>query len=185
VGASQPGLPASSQTVSSLSGSGNLNLGGGTLTVNQTGDNTFSGIIQNSELTNSATALGHGLRGYYYDNNDFTSLINVRDDSTVNFPNLTASTNLPTPPYPNTNQVSIRWLGQVLTTVAGTYTFTTASDDGQRLWVNGALLIDDWASHGVTQKRFDCPATNTRHDVLMVLQRHRWRRDKIHSDSAG
>ena len=35
--------------------------------------------------------------------------------------------------------------------VTGTYTFTTASDDGVRLYVNGQLLIDNWTDHGVVQ----------------------------------
>jgi hypothetical protein len=93
-----------------------VNLGGGTLTVNQTGPNTFSGSIQNSELVGSSTATGHGLRGYYYDNLDFTSLKAVRDDATVNFGDLTSPAQLPAAIYPNTNQVSARWLGQVLRT---------------------------------------------------------------------
>jgi len=83
----------------------------------------------------------------------FTSLVAVRDDATINFTNLTLPANLPTPPYPNTNQLSIRWLGQVLTTVAGNYTFTTTSDDGQRLWVNGTNLVDNWMSQGPAAKR--------------------------------
>ena len=31
--------------------------------------------------------------------------------------------------------------------VTGTYTFTTTSDDGVRLYVNGQLLIDNWTDH--------------------------------------
>ena len=33
--------------------------------------------------------------------------------------------------------------------VTGTYTFTTPSDDGVRLYVNGQLLIDNWTDHAV------------------------------------
>ena len=35
----------------------------------------------------------------------------------------------------------------------GTYTFTTVSDDGVRLWVNGQEIINNWTYHG--------PATDT------------------------
>jgi autotransporter-associated beta strand protein len=161
-------LDANNQTISSLSGNGQVNLGGGILTVNQTGPNTFSGSIQNSELVGSSTATGHGLRGYYYDNLDMTSLKAVRDDATVNFTDLTSAAQLPAAIYPNTNQVSVRWLGKVLTTTNGTYTFTTTCDDGSRLWVNGTLVVDNWVLQGATAKSGAIAlAANTRYDIVM------------------
>jgi autotransporter-associated beta strand protein len=76
--------------------------------------------------------------------------------------------NLPSPPYPKTNDISIRWVGQVQTTIAGTYTFTVTSDDGQRLWVNGTNLVDDWISEGATPKSGSITlAANTRYDIVM------------------
>ena len=33
--------------------------------------------------------------------------------------------------------------------MTGTYTFTTTSDDGVRLYVNGQLVVDNWTDHGV------------------------------------
>jgi autotransporter-associated beta strand protein len=161
-------LDANSQGISSLSGNGQVNLGGGTLSVFQTGANTFSGSIQNSELVGSSTATGHGLRGYYYDNLDFTALKAVRDDATVNFSDLTSAAQLPAAIYPNTNQVSVRWLGQVLTTTNGTYTFTTTCDDGSRLWVNGTLIVDNWILQGATAKSGTVTlAADTRYDIVM------------------
>jgi autotransporter-associated beta strand protein len=159
-------LDASSQTVGSLNGTGSVNLGGGSLTVNQNGSDTFNGVIQNSELPGSSTALGHGLRGYYYTNVDFTGLSTVRDDSSVSLPDMTALPGYS--PTAKTNQISVRWLGQVLTTVAGTYSFVTRCDDGQRLWVNGVLLVDDWNTHGATSKTntLVLAATN-RYDLVM------------------
>jgi autotransporter-associated beta strand protein len=159
-------LDANNQTVASLGGSGNLNLGGGRLTVDPGASDTFGGVIQNSELVGSSTATGHGLRGYYYTNIDFTMLGVVRDDSTITFTNISDM-----PAYPSlarTNQISTRWLGQVLTTVAGSYTFAVRCDDGQRLWVNGVLLADDWATHGLTTKSGAITlAANARYDIVM------------------
>ncbi len=43
-----------------------------------------------------------------------------------------------------------RWAGQVQALGNDTYTFHTVSDDGVRLWVNGAVLIDNWTPHGPT-----------------------------------
>ena len=48
---------------------------------------------------------------------------------------------------------SVRWSGQVLAPVTGTYTFTTTSDDGVRLYVNGQLLIDNWTDHAVVAEQ--------------------------------
>ena len=35
---------------------------------------------------------------------------------------------------------------------SGTYTFFTQGDDGARLWVDGRLLVDDWADHGPVER---------------------------------
>jgi autotransporter-associated beta strand protein len=159
-------LDANNQTVSTLNGSGSVNLGGGVLTVNQGGSDSFSGSLRNSEVFNSSTALGHGLRGYYYANIDFTGLATVRDDSTVNLADMSAM-----PGYSastKTNQISVRWLGQVLTTIAGDYVFTTRCDDGARLWVNGVLVVDDYILHGATSKSgTNTLAANTKYDIIM------------------
>lgn len=45
---------------------------------------------------------------------------------------------------------AVRWTGQVQPAYSGNYTFTTWSDDGVRLWVNGVLLVDNWTYHGNT-----------------------------------
>ena len=34
--------------------------------------------------------------------------------------------------------------------VSGTYRFTTVSDDGIRLWVNGVQVINNWTDHSST-----------------------------------
>jgi len=42
---------------------------------------------------------------------------------------------------------SVRFQGSVRAVQAGTYTFYTTSDDCVRLWVDGQLIIDNWAMH--------------------------------------
>jgi fibronectin-binding autotransporter adhesin len=159
-------LDANNQAVSTLNGSGDINLGGGILTINQTGSDAFGGSIRDSDLIGVPTATGHGLRGYYYGNIDFTLLGAVRDDATVNFPDQTTF-----PGYASgskTNQVSTRWVGQVLTTVAGDYVFTVRSDDGARLWVNGVLTVDSWILQGPTSHSgTNTLSANTRYDVVL------------------
>jgi hypothetical protein len=52
---------------------------------------------------------------------------------------------------------SVRWTGQVVPAFSETYTFTTASDDGVRLYikpagsVNWTTLIDNWRDHALTK----------------------------------
>ena len=45
---------------------------------------------------------------------------------------------------------SVRWTGQVQAPVTGTYRFSTVSDDGIRLWVNGQQVINNWTDHAST-----------------------------------
>jgi len=46
---------------------------------------------------------------------------------------------------------SARWTGFVTAPESGTYTIATETDDGVRLWVGDALVIDDWHGHFVTR----------------------------------
>ncbi|MGC9335263.1 MAG: PA14 domain-containing protein [Anaerolineae bacterium] len=49
-------------------------------------------------------------------------------------------------PGVNADGFSARWV-RYLDLAAGTYRFTTTSDDGLRLWIDGALLVDEWYDH--------------------------------------
>lgn len=79
-------------------------------------------------------------RGEYYNN---TSLSGqpalVRDDGYVDFNWVNGS---PAPIISN-DRFSVRWT-RALDFVSGNYRFSSTTDDGVRLWVNGHLLIDQW-----------------------------------------
>lgn len=45
------------------------------------------------------------------------------------------------------DRFSARFTGELHVPDAGTYTFATHADDGVRLWVGDALVIDDWRPH--------------------------------------
>ena len=77
---------------------------------------------------------GNGLSAVYYDNQNFTGATVSRVDPTVNFDWGTGS---PAPGI-GADTFSVRWTGQVQAQFSQTYTFYTTSDDGVRLWVNGA-----------------------------------------------
>jgi hypothetical protein len=86
---------------------------------------------------------GLGLAGTYWDNEDFTGFSLQRLDLTVAFDWGTA----PPAMRIGADTFSVRWVGQVRPKVTGTHTFFTLSDGGIRLWVDGALLIDNFADH--------------------------------------
>ncbi|MGI8964530.1 MAG: PA14 domain-containing protein, partial [Limisphaerales bacterium] len=87
---------------------------------------------------------GDGLTAQYFDNSDLTNLKLARTNATVDF---NWGTNSPDPLIaPDT--FSARWTGQVQPQFSETYSFSTVTDDGVRLWVDNQLLIDKWIVQG-------------------------------------
>ena len=86
---------------------------------------------------------GNGLRGEYFNGTTFNSLVLTRVDPEVNFPwnNGAPASGI------SSDNFSVRWTGTVEAPVTGSYTFSTRSDDGVRLKLNGSTVIDDWNYH--------------------------------------
>ena len=89
-------------------------------------------------------------KGEYYNNRNLSgSPVLVRNDTAINFDWGAGSPGAAV----NSDHFSVRWTRNQYFN-AGTYQFTTTTDDGVRLWVNGSLLIDAWydqsASHTAT-----------------------------------
>ena len=99
---------------------------------------------------NPAPANPNGLTARYYkdpgNGTHFATLVLTRVDPTVNF---TWGTAAPAAGVTADN-FSVRWTGRVQAPVTGTYRFTTVSDDGIRLTVNGVQVINNWTDHAVT-----------------------------------
>jgi hypothetical protein len=117
---------------------------------------------------------GTGLLGEYFNDpnngSHFVTFVRGRLDATVNFDWASAS---PAPGVTADN-FAVRWTGQVQAPVTGSYTFTTMADDGVRLWLNGALLVDNWIDQGVTT-RTSAPVAlvaGTRYDIRMDYYDH-------------
>jgi Glycoside hydrolase family 44/PA14 domain/Fibronectin type III domain len=96
-----------------------------------------------SATTQSGSGGGTGLAATYFDNMNFTGATVSQVDPMVNFDWGTGSpvTGI------DADTFSVRWRGQIQAIESGQYRFRTLSDDGVRLWVNGRLVIDHWASH--------------------------------------
>ena len=95
--------------------------------------------------------VGTGLLAQYFNDAGsgiyFTALVLTRTDPTVDFDWAGGAPDLQV----QADNFSVRWSGQVMAPVTGSYTFTTTSDDGVRLYVNGQLVIDNWTDHLVAQ----------------------------------
>lgn len=50
----------------------------------------------------------------------------------------------------NADKFSVRWTGFVQAPTTGSYLFQTRSDEGVRLWVKGARLVNHWTAHTAT-----------------------------------
>ncbi len=118
--------------------------------------------VASKSMAPAITGTGTGLKGQYYRDNALASLVKTQTDPQVNFNWGTGS--------PGTSigvdNFSIRWTGQVLAQEGGTYSFTTSTDDGVRLWINNVLVIDKWTTLGT----FSAPVTlaaNTKYIVKM------------------
>ena len=91
-----------------------------------------------------ASGLGTGLLAQYFDNPDLTGAPVVsRVDSKVDFDWTWSS---PAPGVGD-DDFSARWVGELEPRYSETYTLSTISDDGVRLWVDGKLVIDNWNEH--------------------------------------
>lgn len=87
-----------------------------------------------------------GLDATYFDNMNFTGPQVSRTDPTVNFNFGNGSPD----PGIGSDTFSARWTGQIEAPVSGQYTFTTRSDDGVRLLIEGETVIDNWTDHAPT-----------------------------------
>lgn len=92
------------------------------------------------EHLSSSTLPSAGLKAEYFSGEDLNNSVLVRNDATVNFPWGTGSPDSKVP----SESFSVRWTGQVIPQFTETYTFSTMTDDGARLWVNNQLIVDNW-----------------------------------------
>jgi dextranase len=120
----------------------------------------------------------NGLKGEYFGKQDLTQIAFTRTDRTVDFPDW--QTNSPAPPslagYFPKDHFSARWTGAVSPPFAADYTFVVIADDGVRLFVDGDLIIDDWAvplpapppsKRRASPRIFLDPTARLKHDIAL------------------
>jgi beta-glucosidase len=85
-----------------------------------------------------------GLKGEYFANPDLVgSPAKVRDDPEVDFRWYNGVAGIPDLP----ERFSVRWTGTIRPWVGGTHVFRVRSDDRIRVYLDDALIIDDWVDH--------------------------------------
>ncbi|WP_225414427.1 PA14 domain-containing protein [Stigmatella hybrida] len=120
------------------------------------------------ELDIYGDAAGSGLaipsgafRGTYFSDKNLTVQAFQRQDAAINFNWGTGS--------PGTgagaDNFSVRWEGDWNFSKAGTYRFSTTSDDGSRIYVDGNLVVNHWSDHGATALTGDVQLTAGTHRV--------------------
>lgn len=89
---------------------------------------------------------GNGLNAEYFAGRAFNQLRLTRVDSAIDFDWQTTAPDVRLP----SDEFSVRWRGWIVPRYTETYTFTTTSDDGVRLWIGSQILIDQWSDHSPT-----------------------------------
>jgi len=87
----------------------------------------------------------------------------VRIDPQVNYPETHddfAGANL-------SGEFSVRWRGLVHCPTAGTYEFSTNSDDGSQLFIDGRLVVDNGGSHGMRERSGRIDLTAGDHQLVL------------------
>jgi beta-glucosidase len=91
-----------------------------------------------------------GLKAEYFNNRNLDgSPILVRTDHAINSNWVEGGA----VPGLGPSNFSIRWTGNLTTKLSGRHSLAVTGDDGYRLWIDGALVIDNWSTHASQTRR--------------------------------
>ncbi len=110
-----------------------------------------------------AGAPGSGLTAEYFPRADLSGERLLRTDRTIDF---VWGFGSPDPELP-VDGFSARWSGRILPYHGETYTFHLTHDDGVRLWIDGALVIDAWASGAPYSHSGSITLAPSKHDIVL------------------
>ena len=130
------------------------NLAAGSYTLTARAVDDAGAIAGSSARTITVTAApaapggsGSGLAAEYFNSPSFSGSPVSRVDGTVDF---SWGTGSPTASI-GSDDFSVRWTGELQPRYSETYTLSTVTDDGVRLWVDGQLVINNWSEHSSTE----------------------------------
>jgi len=117
-------------------------------------------LLPNQTRADNVSIMSGNFVAQYFNNMTLSGSPAVtRSDASINFSWGDGSPD----PAINPDHFSARWTGTIPVAVAGTYVFSLTTDDGARLWVDGALLIDKW---------YDQPPTTHTASVALTAAAH-------------
>lgn len=96
-----------------------------------------------SAPTASTTTTGAAFIASFYRDPSFNELVLTRRDTGIAFD---WGARAPMDSMP-TDGFSVRWEGTLFVATAGKHSFSLTSDDGSRLFIDGALTVDNWGNH--------------------------------------
>ncbi len=89
-----------------------------------------------------------GLLGIFYDNQDFTGATRAIWSQRIDYD---WGTGIPLSGI-REDTFSVRWDGRIQPLYTEPYTFSLASDEGARLWIDDQLIIDHWTPHALAER---------------------------------
>ena len=109
-------------------------------------------------LVCSSSRAAEDLTGFYYATPDFSGPAQVRVDAQLAFQWSAgpAQSDLPA------DEFTVRWLGELIAPAAETLTLIVRSDDGVRVWLDGALVVSDWVARSPSESRYTFQAQGGR-----------------------
>lgn len=119
------------------------------------------------------TGSGDGLAANYFNDSGATSDGHLSDpptltrtDATIDFDwgNGSPAAVIPV------DRFSVRWTGIIQAPVTGSYTFNMTTDDGDRLYIDNNLVINNWVDHGPTLNSYSISLiAGTQHTIRMEM----------------
>ena len=144
---------------------GNYNLIARAVDDDGAGTNSGAVAIEVTTPPPASDGSGTGLSAQYFDNPDLAgSSALSRVDAQIDFgwgmgsPGASLAE----------DDFSVRWTGELEPRYSQTYTLSTVSDDGVRLWLDGQLLIDNWSEHASTEDAVSVPLQAGRRHVVKL-----------------
>jgi len=125
--------------------------------------------VATARLAWQPVSAGNGYVGVYYDNMTLSGVpTQMRIDPAVNF----AWGNGSPDPTISADHFSARWIRNVNLNEEGMYHFTVTVDDGVRLFVDGAPIIDHWTDQAATTYTRNIWLTQGTHSIIMEYYEH-------------
>lgn len=105
-----------------------------------------------------------GLTGEYFVSKTLSGSSKVRTDATINF---SWGTGAPISDIPVDN-FSVRWTGSIAVPKSGDYTFYLTGDDGVRMWINGAQIINGWQNQSPKEYKATVKLDSTKRNDIKI-----------------